>query len=542
MKVALAQFDPVIGDVGRNARGVRECIASAEAHGVDLVAFNEMALVGYPARDLLQNLELVAENVAAVEALAEDCRNVASLVGFVRPALAGPGAPLEDAAALLANGRIQDVHVKSLLPNYGAYDDPRYFRPGPGPKCSEVNGHRFGVAICEDLWDATALGRQLYDEDPVARLMADGAQTIVNIAASGYEQGKVHRREALLARQARRSGAVILYVNQVGGNDGMIFDGSSCAFSSTGRLLARAASFGEDLLFVDTQTRVGRCEPVADEMTRLAEAIKLGLRDYLRKGGFDGVVLGLAGDLCSAVVATLAADGLGPEKVRCLVMPIGPDRDVTVNQCKQLAGNLRIHLDVLSIEPAVRLTKALVESASSRGPEDVLTTGIPACLHATMLSVLSAINGHLPLVALNKTDLSLGCWVPAPGVCGGLAPLGDVFRRDITGLAEHLNAQEKRIPPEIISAWQIPQRCIVPQAGEPLWLDDGLDEILARHLEQGQTARQMARDGFDFESVRRTLRHVGRAEHWRRQAPMVLEVSARAFGPGWRLPVTRGDL
>jgi NAD+ synthetase len=540
MKVALAQSNPVIGDIPGNADKARECIASAEAVGVALVVFSELSIVGYPARDMLEDPEFIAENIAAVEEIAKDCRDVASLVGFVRPAPAGPGAPLQDVAALLAQGRIQDVHVKSLLPNYAAYDDPRYFRPGPGPTCSVVNGWRFGVTICEDLWDTTALGRQLYDRDPVGQLMADGVETIVNIAASGYERGKIGRREALLSRQARRSGAVILYVNQVGGNDGMIFDGSSCVHSPTGELLARAASFKEDLLVVDTGGPPGRCEPLGDEWTRLSEALKLGLRDYVVKGGFPGVVLGLAGDLGSAVVAVLAADALGPENVRALIMPRGQSEDLALQHCLQLTDNLRIRPELLRIEPVLQAARAVLQGTPGAPTGDFATAEIPACLRATLLSILGTAGDRLPLVPVNKTDLALGRCAPAFSVCGALAPIGDVFRSDIARLAERLNAGEERIPVEMLATWRKPFESRFRSDDDVVRLDERLDEILSRHVEHGHTAGQIAAEGFDAETVRRGVRQVARAEQFRRQAPTVLEVSTRAFGPGRRMPVARG--
>lgn len=552
MRVALAQINPVIGDVAGNAARVRECIAAAEDRGVELVVFSEVCLVGYPARDLLDDPDLVAENVAAVDALARDCRRVAALVGFVRPAPEGPGAPLEDAAALLADGRVEGIHVKSLLPNYGAYDDPRYFRPGTGPRCSELGGRRLGVTICEDLWDAEALGRQLYAIDPIARLASERVDTIVNIAASGYERAKVARREALLARQARRSGATIVYVNQVGANDGMIFDGGSCVLSPEGRVVARAASFRSDLLVVDTRAEseaaAGRCEPLADEMTRLTEALKLGLRDFVDKGGYPGVVVGLAGDPTSAVVAALAADALGPQHVKAIAAPRHQGDDPALAACVPLAENLGIELAVLPMRPVLEAVQGWFDDTPAAGQRPLATEELSACLHAAALSILGRRTGRLPLVAVSKTDLALGRGAPAWGVSGALAPVGDLFERDITRLADHLNAAGPRIPSAILETWRgNPARYISygetvgPRAegrsSDPSLAD--LEEILSRRVEQGHTAGQIAAEGCERQGVDRVVRQIERAEAARRQAPIVLEVSSRAFGPGRRVPVVR---
>lgn len=550
MRVALAQINPVIGDVAGNAARVRECIAVAEGHGVELVVFSEVCLVGYPARDLLEDPELVAENVAALEAIARDCHRVAALVGFVRPAPEGPGAPLEDAAGLLADGRVEGTHVKSLLPNYGAYDDPRYFRPGPGPRCSELGGRRFGVTICEDLWDVEALGRRLYAIDPIASLASERVDTIVNIAASGYERGKLTRREALLGRQARRSGATIVYVNQVGANDGMIFDGGSCVLSPEGHVIARAASFRADLLVVDTRAgaEAGRCEPTADEMTRLAQALTLGLRDYVGKGGYPGVVVGLDGGPASAVVAALAADALGPQRVRAVATPRHGDDDPALAPCVRLAEKLGIELDVLPIEPALEAMRGWSEGAPGGGNGPSAAEQLPACLHATALSILGRRTGRLPLVAVSKTDLALGRGAPTWGISGGLAPVGDLFERDIARLVDRLNAAGPRIPPAILGTWREDRGRYISygESGGPRAQDQPadlslaeLEEILCRLIEQGHTAGQIEAGGFDRQSVDRVVRQVERAEQARRQAPTVLEVSSRAFGPGRRMPVVR---
>lgn len=536
MRIAVAQFNPVVGNVAGNATRIRECIAAAKGLGVDLVAFSELSVIGYPPRDLLEDPELIAENVAAVEAIAEDCREVAGLVGFVRPAPAGPGPPLEDAAALLADGKIREVYVKSLLPNYDVYDDPRYFRPGTGPKCFEANGWRFGVTICEDLWDVTALGRQLYRLDPISQLVDDDIEIIVNIAASGYQRGKVVRREALFSRQAKRSGAAIIYVNQVGGDDGMVFDGSSCAVSLTGKMLGRAASFKEDLLVIDTSAGAGRCEPLDDEMTRLTEALKLGLRDYVRKSGFHGVALGLAEDLESAVVAALAVEALGAEQVSAVAMPGPPDGDVPPRQCIRLADNLGIELQVLPFRHVVDATKSLVAGSLNALAEEPATAEISACLRAAVLSVLAGTDERLPLVPVNKTDLGLGRCVP---VAGALAPLGDLLSRDVVRLAEHLNTAGERIPRGTTENWQESQPNSEQSGKGPPSRDEQVDEILSRHIEQGQTARQIAAEGFDSQLVDETLRRLDRAEHRRSQAPTVLQVSDRAFGSGRRMPVAR---
>jgi predicted amidohydrolase len=540
MRIALAQLNPVVADVAGNAAKIRQCMASLEGQNIDLVAFSEMSLVGYPPRDLLEDPELIAENVAAVEAIAGDCPEVAALVGFVRPAATGAGAALEDAAALLVGGKVQDVYVKSLLPNYDVYDDPRYFRPGTGPTCFEAAGRRFGMTICEDLWDATALGRPRYALDPIAQLTAQAApEVIVNIAASGFQRGKLARREALFARQAKRSGATLIYVNQVGGNDGMVFDGSSCAVSPTGDLLARAASFAEDLLVVDTSAAAGRCEPVDDQTTRLAKALNLGLRDYVEKGGFPGVVLALSGDLPSAVVASLAVDALGPERVSPAIVAGGPGGEPPPAACLRLAENLGIDLQVLPLERLVEATGSLLEGVPELWADEPPRGDIPDRLRPMLVSILAGARGRLPLLPATKTDLAVGRWAP---VAGGFAPIGDLFSRDVLPLAEKLNSSEERIPRVLLETWKMARASGAPFRDGPPASHEPVDEILARHVEQGQTAGQIAAAGLDGPLVEQTLRRFSREEHRRTQAPTVLQVSDRAFGLGRRMPVAQRRL
>ncbi|HUS46711.1 MAG TPA: NAD(+) synthase, partial [Phycisphaerae bacterium] len=350
MKIALAQFNAVVGDIPGNTAKMADCIHRAEKAGANLVVFSELSVVGYPPRDLLRKERFVAETVAAVESLAGRCRKIAALVGYVRATPGQTGRPLQNVAALLADGRIRQVHVKTLLPTYDVFDETRYFQPGSGVECITLGGRRLGVSICEDLWDAVALGRQLYGVDPIERLSGQGSEIIINMAASPFQMGKAAVRDSLFRRQAAGSGAVVVYVNQVGGNDELIFDGGSCAVAPSGELLGRAASFQEDLLVVDISGPPGRCEPLGEELARLSAALKLGLRDYVAKCGFRSVVLGLSGGVDSAVTAALAADAIGGDNVHALAMPSRYSSTHSLADARAVAQNLGIHLQVMPIE------------------------------------------------------------------------------------------------------------------------------------------------------------------------------------------------
>ncbi len=531
MKVALAQLNSVVGDVPRNVGRIREAIASAASQGAELIVFSELSFTGYPPRDLLEDPSLIDANVAALDEIAGCCHGIAALVGFARPATESFGPELEDAAALLVEGEIRQVFVKSLLPNYSVYDDPRYFRPGRGPGRFEWDGQVVGVTICEDLWDSTALGRDLYGLDPIGMLADRGVDVVLNVSASGFQRGKIRQREDLIARQARRCGAPLLYVNQVGGNDEMVFDGCSCAFSASGDLLGRAAAFREDLLLVDTDAGAARCEPHGEEMERLAEGLKLGLRDYVLKSGFEGVVLPLNGDVGSAVVALLSAEALGPERVEAI---IAADRNATdaPASAHQLAEGLGIRTRVVSTQEAEDAFMAFRPPTTDHEAGTVRDRYANA-VRGTLVSATAEAAGRLALATSDKTDLALGRCTAADVMPGSLAPVGDVFKSELRSLAAHLGHRPPRAQPVDLKA------CTghAPDVDDP----DGVtvDGILARYIEQGQAGEKIVGDGFDRDLVKGTLRRLHRSEYRRKQAPMVLMVSPRAFAGGWRFPVAR---
>jgi len=541
MKVALAQINPLVGDIPGNAAKIAECIARAADGGAELVVFGELSVVGYPPRDLLRKEGFVADSVAAVEGLARRCTRIAALVGFVRPTPAEGGRPLENAVALLAEGQIRHIHVKSLLPTYDVFDETRYFQPGDAEGLVEISATKVGLCICEDLWDSVALGRALYAADPVGRLAQAGAELIVNMAASPYQMGKSVVRQELLARQAARTDCPIVYVNQVGGNDELIFEGGSCVVSASGQLLGRAAGFREDLLLVDTAAGPARCEPVEADLPGLWEALKLGLRDYVAKCGFSSVVLGVSGGIDSALVATLAADALGAENVHALAMPGRYSSRHSLTDARALAENLGIRLRVIPIEPVHAAYEQVIGRTLCPDSPGIADENIQSRIRGNIVMAVSNAEGHLPLATGNKSELSTGYCTLYGDMAGGLAPIGDVPKTVVFKLAEMLNARAgtERIPGNILTK---------PPSAElkPNQLDQDklppyelLDGILQRYIEQDKTAEQIIAEGLDAETVRRVISMVDSAEFKRKQAPPVLKVTARAFGSGRRMPIAQ---
>ncbi|MBN1943095.1 MAG: NAD+ synthase [Phycisphaerae bacterium] len=549
MKIALAQFNPVVGDIAGNARRMGEWISRAGGEGADLVVFGELSVVGYPPRDLLRKDGFVAQAQQAVEELANRCTNIAALVGYVRPTPSRAGRSLQNVAGLLADGNIQHVHVKSLLPTYDVFDETRYFEPGEEPACIEFQGRRIGLSICEDLWDAEALQQELYGRDPAAELAHAGADIIINLAASPYELGKAERREELFRRQADRHNLPIVFVNQVGGNDELIFDGLSGVAAPGGQMLGRAKSFEEDLLVVDPDAPPGRCEPLDEPMAGLSRALKLGLRDYVRKCGFQRVVLGLSGGIDSAVVATLAADALGPTNVTTLAMPSRYSSDHSLADALALAQILCVDHHEIPIETAHAAYENLLREKFCWNGEtsDVTTENIQARIRGNLVMAWSNAFGHLPLATGNKSELSVGYCTLYGDMCGGLAPIGDVLKTQVYALADQLNAEGNFGP-------RIPQSTMQkPPSAElkPGQVDQDklppyeiLDDIVRQYVEQDRTVRQITRtaDGkaLNADLVARVVRMVDLSEYKRQQAARVLKVSSRAFGMGRRVPIAQG--
>lgn len=541
MKIALAQYNPIVGDLGGNAARMAEMIDQARQKGADLVVFGELSIMGYPPRDLLRKERFVEESQDAVKKLAERCRGIAALVGYVRPTPEVTGRPLQNVAGLLQDGEIRHVHVKALLPTYDVFDETRYFKPAERPACVDFRGRRIGLSICEDLWDSQALGRELYGKDPIAMLVDEGAEIIVNMAASPFQMGKARLREELFARQATRAKTPIVYVNQVGGNDELIFDGSSCVVTAGGEVIGRAKSFEEDLLIVDLEKNTNRCEALAEELSRLSSAIQLGIRDYVRKCGFQSVVLGLSGGIDSAVVAALAAEAIGPENVLALAMPSRYSSDHSLTDAETLARNYGISYQEVSIKTMHEAFERVLEAPLNAGRGDIAAENIQARIRGCLVMAFSNAFGHLPLATGNKSELSTGYCTLYGDMCGGLAPIGDLLKTVVYKLARQINTDAGRemIPESTLT--KPPSAELKPNQTDQDKLPeyDLLDAILARYIEQDETAEQIIAAGLDENAVRQAVRMVDANEYKRKQAAPVLKVTARAFGAGRRMPIAQ---
>lgn len=572
MRIAMAQLDPTIGDIGGSLAKIRQAVAEARQHGAGLVIFPELAVTGYPPRDLLCRHDFL-ERVE--RALAEDIaplsREAAILIGAP---VRGRGNPafLYNAALLYSGGELCGRQDKSLLPNYDVFDESRYFKPATRRLPVFLEGLRLGLTICEDIWnDKDYWNRQLYDIDPVAEMLAQGAEILINISASPYHYGKIALRVDMLRSLARKYGRPILYINQVGGNDELIFDGTSLAIDANGNVVSLAASFAEDLVLLDlerpqtgaalTLKPVKRARPgaipagvapeagrnetefltgeeivISEDISYVYRALVLGIADYLHKTGFRKALVGLSGGIDSSVTAALAAAAMGPENVLGVAMPSRYSSPGSRSDARKLAANLGIAFREIPIEG---MFKAYLEAMNGGGPPrgDLAEENVQARIRGNILMFISNREGYLTLTTGNKSEMAVGYCTLYGDMSGGLAVLADVPKVMVYDLARYINRDREIIPADVLvkppSAELRPGQ--VDQDSLPPY--EVLDAILQAYIEEEKSAEEIAARGFDLDLVREIIRKVDRAEYKRRQAAPGLRVTSKAFGMGRRMPI-----
>jgi len=541
VKISLAQINPVVGDVIGNSEKIIGRIGEARQAGASLVIFPELAVVGYPPRDLLLKPRFVKANVEAVHRIAERCVGIAALIGFVEFNRDAVGRQLRNAAAYCADGAVREVRHKSLLPTYDVFDEQRYFEPGPEVAVIKHLGAPVGVSICEDLWnDEQVVGRRIYERDPIGQIAAAGARLLINISASPFSQDKQPFRVRLFANQAKKHRLPIAVVNQVGGNDELLFDGASAVFNADGDLIAQAKAFHEDLLVVDLEaTGPGRVEPYPDGIPSVHEALVMGARDYVHKCGFKRVVLGLSGGIDSAVTAAIAAAALGPDAVTGVAMPSRYSSDHSLRDAETLARNLGIHFKTIPIDPMHEAFERHLQPHFEGRPPDVTEENVQARIRGALLMALSNKFGCLLLTTGNKSELAVGYCTLYGDMCGGLAVLSDVPKQMVYKLAKHINERAGReaIPASTIS--KPPSAELRPDQTDQDSLPpyDVLDAILDRYISQEKSIDEIIAAGFDADTVQQVIRLVDVNEYKRKQAALGLKVTSRAFGVGRRMPI-----
>ncbi len=558
MRIALAQLNPVVGAVGVNTRAIITTLAEAQSAGAQLAIFPEQSILGYPSKDVLLRSELVRANVAALHEIATHCRDLAAIVGFAEPNPRDSGRPLFNAAALLSDGVIVGVSRKQLLPNYDVFDEARYFEPAGAQAPLPFRGHRLGVSICEDMWSHDeVLGRRLYAADPLADQTTAGASLLINISASPFWLGKPTERIALLREHARRNQRTILFVNQVGGNDELIFDGGSAVVGADGAILAQARAFEPDMLYFDLPSDhtsaaatsapivAARREATLDDLPAVHSALVLGLRDYVRKCGFREVVLGLSGGIDSALVAALAVEALGAGHVLGVAMPSRFSSEHSLTDARALAENLGISFTIIPIESVHAAYESLLRPHFAGRPADVTEENIQARVRGAILMALSNKTGRLLLTTGNKSELAVGYCTLYGDMCGGLAVISDVPKTMVHALAARINAEAAQRSPATPAPIPISTLTKPPSAElRPNQTDqdslppyDVLDEIIERYEVRLETAEQIIAAGFSTELVNRVIRLLHTSEYKRQQAAPGLKVTSRAFGFGRRMPI-----
>lgn len=540
MKAALAQINPTVGDLAGNEAKILAAYKRGAEAGAEIVVCPELSLTGYPPRDLLLRKRFVAQNLEALERLAAATGRTALLVGYVGENSLRPGRPVTNAAALLQNGKIVTTRTKTLLPTYDVFDEDRYFEPATENSVVELNGRRIGITICEDIWnDDDFWPERRYQRNPPVDLAEAGAEIIFNISASPWHLGKNRTRVEMLRSLAAKTRRPVVFCNQVGGNDELVFDGHSLVFNGSGNLIAEGKRFEEDLILVDSASSgLVELSSRSDE-EQIYKALVLGLRDYLHKCGFRSAVLGLSGGIDSALTAVIAADALGKENVRGVSLPSQFSSQHSLDDARILAKRIGIQYDVVPIQPGFESLKGTLKPLFAGRPEDTTEENIQARLRGVILMALSNKFGSLLLTTGNKSELAVGYCTLYGDMCGGLAVISDVPKTMVYRISKWINREREIIPDSSItkppSAELRPNQC--DQDSLPPY--EVLDAILDQYVVQGKSGVDIIAGGFDEATVRRVIRLIDLNEYKRRQAAPGLRVTTKAFGVGRRIPIAQ---
>jgi len=547
MHVALCQINPTVGDLEGNTERILEAARSARDRGAQFAIFPELSLCGYPPRDLLDRPGFVSANLQALECLTRCVPgNLPVLVGFVDREGFPSNTSLFNAAALVRDGRVGQIFHKRLLPNYDVFDEARYFTRGRRPFVFELLGTRFGVTMCEDAWnDVEGPLRRHYEENPIAECVKDGAQVLINMAASPFTLTKREARADMLARVARNHGLPLMLVNQVGGNDDLIFDGASALFGEGGLLWARARSFEEELLVCEIAADQPVAEVPQSDAAAALGALVLGTRDYARKCGFGRAVLGLSGGVDSSLVACIAARALGPENVLGVAMPTRYSSEGSRTDAAALAEALGIQYRIIEIDGIFQsfldaLKPALEHLGFSR-PNDTTYENIQARIRGTTLMAISNRLGHLLLTTGNKSEVGVGYCTLYGDMAGGLAVISDLPKTFVYEVAHEVNRQAGRAVIPHSTMTKPPSAELRPNQTDQDSLPpyDVLDAVLERLVEESHSEEEVVRAGYDRELVSRVASMVRSNEYKRRQMPPGLIITRKAFGPGRRYPIAQ---
>lgn len=561
MKVALAQLNYIVGDISGNRELIAASVEKATEQGADLVVFSELSICGYPPLDLLEREPFVESCIAGIQELA---RTIPPETGVI---VGGPefndkaeGKLLFNSAWFLLHGSVQQTVRKSLLPTYDIFDEYRYFEPNREFNIVEFRGKKIALTICEDLWDDQPVENRfsrsrLYTRHPLEEMMRFGPDFVVNIAASPFAAGRMEVKKQIFINKAQKHALPVLMVNQVGGNTELIFEGGSLALADDGTIQQQLTLFEEDLALLDTDDLItndigaenrntdsgsGTMPPEAatdDRIAMINDGLVLGIRDYFHKSGFQKATLGLSGGIDSAVTLAIAAQALGNEHLHVLLMPSQYSSGHSVSDSEEMARNLGVSYDILSIKEIFNLYREALQPVFGNRPEDIAEENIQSRIRGTLLMALSNKLGHILLNTSNKSETAVGYGTLYGDMAGGLSVLGDVYKVDVYALARYINRDRELIPENIIC--KPPSAELRPGQKDSDSLPDYalLDKVLQLYIEKQWSADQIAAEGYDPALVKKIVRMVNVNEYKRYQTPPILRISSKAFGVGRRIPI-----
>jgi len=540
VKIALGQINPTVGDFSGNAAKMIDYSRRAQSSGAGLILFPELSVCGYPPRDLVERPSFVARNRETAEQIAAATPGIAVICGLVTPAHSETGKSVMNSAALLQDGKLAFLQSKMLLPTYDVFDEMRNFAPAKSQDLFSFCGNRMALTICEDAWnDKLFWPKRLYTVDPIETLIRAGGNFVLNISSSPFWIGKRELRRDMLAAIARHHKVPVALVNQVGGNDSLIFDGSSIVLNPEGNIIAQGRSFEEDLIYFDSNTLTGDLhEQIEGEEASVYAALVLGTRDYMRKCGFQKAIIGLSGGIDSALTAVIAADAIGPENLIGVGMPGPYSSPGSIDDARALAKNLGIRFELLSIDCAVEAYRQTLQKVFAGRKEDVTEENIQSRARGTLLMALSNKFGAIVLSTGNKSELGVGYCTLYGDMVGGLAVISDVPKTLVYRLSHYVNSRRPLIPEATLEKPPSAELRPDQKDSDSLPPYEILDAVLEDYVEDAHSAERIAADhGFDIEVVRRVVRMVDRAEYKRQQAAPGIKISPKAFGYGRRFPI-----
>ncbi len=540
MKIALGQINPTVGDFAGNAAKIIQFSRRAQADGAGLILFPELSVCGYPPRDLVERPSFVARNRETLDRIAGETQGIAVICGVVTPADSDTGKAVRNSAALLVEGKVAFVQSKMLLPTYDVFDEMRNFAPAKVQELFSFCGNRMALTICEDAWnDKQFWLKRLYPLDPIDALIRAGGNFVLNISASPFWIGKRQLRRDMLASIARQHKVPVVMVNQVGGNDSLVFDGSSLVLNSEGAVVAQGRSFEEDLITFDSKTLTGEMhEQIAGDEASVYSALVLGTRDYIQKCGFQKAIIGLSGGIDSALTAAIAVNAVGAENVIGVGMPGPYSSQGSIDDARTLAKNLGIRFELLSINQAYEAYRETLQDVFRGYKEDVTEENLQSRARGMILMALSNKFGAIVLSTGNKSELGVGYCTLYGDMVGGLAVISDVPKTLVYRVSEYVNSRREVIPRATLEKPPSAELRANQKDSDSLPPYDILDAVLEDYVEDSHPAERIAAErGIDIEVVRRVIRLVDRAEYKRQQAAPGLKISPKAFGYGRRFPI-----